>query len=885
MVSAYPNLLLVLVALVVLHSRLIRVSSAAGNEEMKPGTIGAIIDGRTRVGKEVKVAMEMAMDDFFNQTQQKLTLLVKNSHGEPVHAANAAQHLIKKRHVEAILGPQSWEETSTVAEVGSRHGIPVLSLSDSSPSWSTKRWPNLIQAAPSTANQMKAVADIVQSWGWWRVNVIYEDSDSFSAGITPHLLEALKEVDAQISNLVAIPSLADSSFLSGQLENLKNDQCRVFVVHASLPVSEVVFAKAKEMKMIQKGYVWITTDSTASLAHSLSVTATAAMQGVLGIQAYYPQTSEDFQNFYRRFQEKFRSKYPDERNYEPSFFAVRAYDLTRTLSFTFTLTTNFTTTKTLLQKIAETQWSGLGGRVQFQERISPPVDVFRIINVIGKSYNELGFWTEGQDRGFSEAIDVGAVYNKSMENALGQVFWPGSPKSAPRGWEFPTYLRIGVPNNSMTRTFVSIDCDPSKEKCKFSGFSVKVFELTMSLMKPKVPYKFIPFNNNYTELVENVHLKKFDAAVGDIAITAGRYELAEFSHSHTETGLVMVVANQPQSKRAWLFMKPFTMTMWALTFAINVYNGFVIWMIEKNYSSELKGSALNQIGSLLWLAFATLFSPHGELRSNLSKMATLVWLFVALILTQSYTASLASMLTVQKLEPKVADIETLKSSNAKVGCSRKAFVCSYLNTAIGFKPENIQRLPDMESAADALRNGKIEALFLEAPVSKLFLAKYCKSFTTAGPTYKIGGYGFAFPRGSPLLPYIDEALLKAFESSDFMGLENGLTASEKCVEDGQESDDNDDKASLSAGSFCVLFALTGGTSTTALLIYAFRRREPIRMVSMRESKRVGEVLSLLLLHMKNIKNSRRKVCDSETPRNNPPEIQVSDPEQKFRASI
>lgn len=94
MVSAYPNFLLVLVVLVLLDSRLIGVSSAAGDEEMKPGTIGAIIDGRTRVGKEVKVAMEMAMDDFFNQTQQKLTLLVKNSHGEPVHAANAGKYVI-----------------------------------------------------------------------------------------------------------------------------------------------------------------------------------------------------------------------------------------------------------------------------------------------------------------------------------------------------------------------------------------------------------------------------------------------------------------------------------------------------------------------------------------------------------------------------------------------------------------------------------------------------------------------------------------------------------------------------------------------------------------------------------------------------------------------
>ena len=53
--------------------------------------------------------------------------------------------------------------------------------------------------------------------------------------------------------------------------------------------------------------------------------------------------------------------------------------------------------------------------------------------------------------------------------------------------------------------------------------------------------------------------------------------------------------------------------MWALIGAINIYNGFVVWLIERKYSPELKGSALNQIGVLLCSAFTTLFSLHGNL--------------------------------------------------------------------------------------------------------------------------------------------------------------------------------------------------------------------------------------------------------------------------------
>ena len=52
--------------------------------------------------------------------------------------------------------------------------------------------------------------------------------------------------------------------------------------------------------------------------------------------------------------------------------------------------------------------------------------------------------------------------------------------------------------------------------------------------------------------------------------------------------------------------------MWALTTIINIYNGFVIWLIERNHCSDLKGSVPNQIGVLLWLAFTTLFSLQGN---------------------------------------------------------------------------------------------------------------------------------------------------------------------------------------------------------------------------------------------------------------------------------
>ncbi|KAM2092500.1 hypothetical protein ACFX1T_030862 [Malus domestica] len=50
-------------------------------------------------------------------------------------------------------------------------------------------------------------------------------------------------------------------------------------------------------------------------------------------------------------------------------------------------------------------------------------------------------------------------------------------------------------------------------------------------------------------------------------------------------------------------------------------------------------------------SFSTLFSLNGnKLSSNLSRIATVMWLFMALVITWTYTANLANLLTLPQLE-------------------------------------------------------------------------------------------------------------------------------------------------------------------------------------------------------------------------------------------
>ncbi|KAK2968388.1 hypothetical protein RJ640_004394 [Escallonia rubra] len=728
-----------------------------------------------------------------------------------------ARDLIDTHRVEAILGPHTWEETLSIAEVGSHAQIPTFSLSDSSPLWAVERWPFLVQASPNNYAQMNAVAAIIRSWGQRHVTMIYEDTDSTSSRVISYLSDALQNVGIKMINLVALPPLPSSSFFE-TLRRLEVEQRTTYVVYTSLDMAIPLFHTAKKMNLMGNNEFWIATSPITDLLHSLNATVISSMQGIVGVRSYFPESGPQFQVFRRSFRKKFNMENPEEENYEPGIFAVQAYDATWVLAAALDGTD--TNGKQLIEKVLQVDYKGLSGKFNFTERKLAAARLFEIVNVVRQTCS--GFWSDGL--GFSENIgDDNANYVSSIQK-LEQDFCSMEQWNTRRRQTLSTStnipLRVGVPSNSCFKQFVNTD-----NKDYYTGFSIEVFREIMRGL-PNLKYEFILSDEpNYTALVEQIHKKKFDAVAADTMILASRLKYADFTQPYTESGLEMIVSLQPKVPAGWVFMKPFTGSMWTLIAAITIYNGFVIWLVERNYCTELKGSSFDQIGILLCLAFTTLFTLYGEkLHSNLSRMAMVVWLFVALIITQSYTASFASMLTAQRLEPRISDIETLKKTNASVGYSKGSYIECYLTNVLGFPHNKLAAFETTQEFAKALRSGEIGAVFLSVPKAKLFLSQYCRSFTKAGETYQAGGFGFAFSKGFPHLHDINEALLNVSETGKLRDLEKKYIMSEKCVESELSTNEN---GSLSLQSFWILFVLTGGTSTVALTIYVvvgFKKR-------------------------------------------------------------
>ncbi|GAV87908.1 Lig_chan domain-containing protein/SBP_bac_3 domain-containing protein/ANF_receptor domain-containing protein, partial [Cephalotus follicularis] len=789
-------------------------------KDNKVTNIGAIINVNSRSGIEEKTAMEIAADNFNKVSKDhRLSLNFLNDEVNPLLAASAAKELIEEKEVKVIIGMEKWEQATLVADIGSRTGIPVLSFAAPAitPPLMQHRWPFLVQMANNDFEQMRCIAAIVSSYKWKKVIAIYED-DTYGGDSGKLLLlsEALQDVGSEIEYRLVLPQFSSLSnprqVVKEELEKLalrSSIQSRVFIIlRLSLPMAIHMFSEAKSMRLVGSDTAWILTDTITNYLDSFNASVISSIEGALGIKTYYSDNSSSYQNFRSQFRQKFVSQYPEEDDFEPGIHALRAYECVGTIiqAIEKMNTKAAGIPKMLLENILSSNFTGLSGQIHFKDGHLLQTPILRIVNVVGKKYKELDFWLPGY--GFS------STHNSSDVDSIlkGTVNWPGDLKRNPKGWAMPTDakpLKIGVPGRTSFEKFVKVTSSIQNPNDKiYDGFCIQLFHMVRENLDYALPYEFVAFNGTYDELVDSVYNKTFDAVVGDVTILAERTTKVEFTQPYAESGLSMIVPAKTEES-AWLFFKPFTWEMWLATGAVLIYTMLIVWLLEHQSNPEY------QIGTALWFTISSLFFAHRErVFSNFTRVVVFVWLFVVLILTSSYTASLTSMLTIKSLKASFTD-----GKNSKVGCDGDSFVRKYLEQVLNFRPENIVNVSSEYKYDGEFRSSNISAAFLELPYEKVFITQHCKHYIATAPTNRFGGLAFVFQKGSPMAADVSKAILILSENGKLKSLEDYWFSSPsiQCSINATDTE----TGSLSLNNFWGLFLITGATSTICLLLSLF----------------------------------------------------------------
>lgn len=196
--------------------------------------VGLVLDLGSVEGKIVRSSVSLALSDFYtvhSDYKTRLSLSVRNSHGEPLLALASGVDLLQTVGVEAIVGGDSLQETKLLAEIGEKAKVPVISInSPISPSLS--RYSHLIQATLDSSSEAKGITAFIHGFDWKSVGLVYEDDDDWRESMQL-MVDHFYENGVGIQSKAGFAVSSTEEMVMDRLRKMKDLGTSVFVVHSS----------------------------------------------------------------------------------------------------------------------------------------------------------------------------------------------------------------------------------------------------------------------------------------------------------------------------------------------------------------------------------------------------------------------------------------------------------------------------------------------------------------------------------------------------------------------------------------------------------------------------------------------------------------------------
>jgi ABC-type amino acid transport substrate-binding protein len=293
---------------------------------------------------------------------------------------------------------------------------------------------------------------------------------------------------------------------------------------------------------------------------------------------------------------------------------------------------------------------------------------------------------------------------------------------------------------------------------QWQGLSIELFARIAAAQGWEYTYRELPLE----ELLAEVENGALDAAVAALTITPEREAVVDFSHPFHTSGLGIAVVRDAGD--GWsgavrgLLSSGFLQVLLALVLVLLVA-GALVWIFERRHNpEEFGGSLLQGLGHAFWWSAVTMTTVgYGDKspRTVGGRIVALIWMFTSVIIISSFTAAIASSLTVGSLSTKVTGVEDLP--RVRVTSVEGTTSATFLrNDGIRFRAE-----ASLPAALDALAAGDTDAVVYDAPILRYLCRQREDAALTVLPgTFDRQDYGIALPADSPLRETLNQAILE-----------------------------------------------------------------------------------------------------------------------------
>jgi ABC-type amino acid transport substrate-binding protein len=270
-------------------------------------------------------------------------------------------------------------------------------------------------------------------------------------------------------------------------------------------------------------------------------------------------------------------------------------------------------------------------------------------------------------------------------------------------------------------------------------------------------------------LLAAVESSQIDLAVGALSMTPEREERLDFTHPYFLSGLGIAYRGGRTKgflAGVWRFVSvPLLQVLGALGIVL-LASGLAVWLFERKRNPEMFGGSTHQgIASGFWWAAVTMTTVgYGDKapRTAGGRLVALFWMFTSLIIISSFTAAIASALTVGALDGPVKTIDDLRKVRVTtVSGSSSADWLAVRGIAYSLTV-------DVDEALALLRDQQTDAVVYDAPIlDYLVRSDRSGSLVVLDRRFDFHWYAFALPSGSAVTERLNREILEVTSSDSW----------------------------------------------------------------------------------------------------------------------
>jgi polar amino acid transport system substrate-binding protein len=298
----------------------------------------------------------------------------------------------------------------------------------------------------------------------------------------------------------------------------------------------------------------------------------------------------------------------------------------------------------------------------------------------------------------------------------------------------------------------------------WTGISVELWQEIAKALNIDFEFRETNLVGNFAGLAQGW----LDVSVGPLSITERREEVCDFTHAYYASGLAVAVPLTHLQGSARFLAAFFDQNVWltVLKVAIGLIPvmaavAALIWLCERrvNPTQFGDGRAGRGFGAALWWSAVTMTTVgYGDVspRTLRGRVVAVLWMFASLVLVSTFTATMASVLTTDRLShgTAVRGLDDLRQVH--VGVAPDSSGAQFLRANhVDYRPF------DRAHLLEALKEGKIHAVLSDEPYLLYETRnKYRDQFTVFPLNVDTQLYAFAVKEGSPLREPINRVLLR-----------------------------------------------------------------------------------------------------------------------------